>query len=409
MKLLYNTGISAYNSAIKTATFLGNEKAKKWMLGRKDWKNKLNIDNSKDIIWIHASSLGEYIMVKPIIQEILKSNEKIEILLSFFSPSGFENFQDNNSRIKAIYLPIDTSQNASDFINLINPKLAIFVKYDFWFNYLKALQKKKIPTIVFSALLRKGQMYFNPIFKWQKEILKKIDSLLVINTNVEKFLLSEEFKNIEVCGDTRFDQVSENKNYFKDNKIEHFINNRKCIILGSSWNKEEHLLKEIFNKISSFAIIIAPHNVNNDRINEIEKKFTNSIRYSKFTNEITNNNKILIIDSIGKLANIYNYSDIAIVGGGFSGKLHNILEPSSCNNAVLFGPKFNSFPEATEMIKQEICWSFSNSSDLFNIINRLSEPKKLKDVKNNGINYISHNKGAVNIVMKHIENYTKLF
>ena len=411
MKLLYNTGISAYSLAIKTVAFCGYKKAKKWVLGRQKWRQNINIDNSKNIIWIHTSSLGEYIMLKPIINEILNSSDKIEILLSFFSPSGFENFKDNNPRIKAVYLPIDTRKNAIDFINIINPKLAIFVKYDFWFNYLSELQKKKIPTIVFSALLRKGQIYFNPIFKWQKEILKKIDSLLVINKNVEKYLLSEEFKNIEVCGDTRFDQVLENKHYYKDEKIEQFINNRKCIIIGSSWKNEEHLLKEIIDNISSYAIIIAPHDVSKNRINDIKKTFNNNtIKYSKLTDDDSLcNNKILIIDSIGLLSNIYNYSDIAIIGGGFSGKLHNILEPSSCNNAVLFGPKFDSFPEAVDMIEKEICCSFSTSSDLFDIINKLSEPSKLKEAKNKCSNYISNNTGAVNIVIKHIENYTKAF
>jgi 3-deoxy-D-manno-octulosonic-acid transferase len=181
--------------------------------------------------------------------------------------------------------------------------------------------------------------------------------------------------------------------------------------MGSSWEDEEYLLKEIIENISSYAIIIAPHDVGQNRINKIKKTFNNNtIKYSKLTDDDSlYNNKILIIDSIGLLSNIYNYSDIAIVGGGFSGKLHNILEPSSCNNAVLFGPKFYSFPEAVDMIEKEICSSFSTSSNLFDTIKALSEPSKLKEAKSKCSNYIYNNTGAVNIVIKHIENYTKAF
>ena len=209
MKYLYHLGILCYGLAIKLAALGGNSKAKKWIKGRKNWKKKIaDFDTYKPSIWIHISSLGEYIMTQPLIELLINEYKQEIIYLSFFSPSGYENTKIENSRIKKIYLPLDTPSNAKYFVKNINPSIVIFAKYDFWFNYLAVIQKNKIPSIVFSTALNKQHIYFKSSWTWHKNILKKISKILVLKDENLAFLQNEGFENAIVCGDTRFDQVS---------------------------------------------------------------------------------------------------------------------------------------------------------------------------------------------------------
>ena len=405
MKVLYNLGIRGYGSGIKIASIFKHSKATRWIDGRKSWENKLKTTLSEyEQIWIHTSSFGEYLMVKPLIELLLSEYKDIHICLTFFSPSGFENAKIKNERISKHYLPLDTAANAKKFISIINPSLAIFVKYDFWFNYLVQLQQQQIPTLVFSASLKKEQLYFKSGWGWQKKTLMNISKILVLNSSVNKFLIDQGFKNTEVCGDTRFDQVIYNlANKKKYESIEQFIQGRKCLILGSSWNKEEALLAKIHSQLENLAIIIAPHETSENRILEIEKTFQHkTIRYSSIDNNVDYTDKILIIDSIGLLADIYQYSDIAVIGGGFSGKLHNILEPAIRENVVLFGPHYFSFPEAIEMISKKIAIQFTNQTELCSIIINLIEDNSITDIKEKGYKYILNNKGATANVLKSV-------
>ena len=411
MKILYHIGILFYGASINLVAFCGNIKAKKWINGRKDWKNNIvAADNEDKPIWIHISSLGEYLMTKPLIQLLLDEYKEKRIYLSFFSPSGFENTKIDNAQITKIYLPLDTPANAKYFIKSINPSIAVFAKYDFWFNYLAEIQNQNIPSIVFSTALNKQQIYFRTSWSWHKNILKKISRILVLKEENLSFLHSEGFQNAEVCGDTRFDQVSklkENTKYLPD--IEKFIAGRKCIVLGSSWKDEEEAIANIYNSIENTALIIAPHEVSENRILDIEKRFQEAIRYSSINSNKPSTKKILIIDSIGLLTSIYQLSDIAIVGGGFTGKLHNILEPASCYNAILFGPHYNKFPEASDLISLNAGHSFSNSDELNTILNKLKDDQKLKEIKSIAFKYIKENKGATQLVfstVKELMNYS---
>ena len=404
MKLLYHLGILCYNLAIYLAAFTGNSKAKKWINGRKKWKETIKeFNNESPSIWIHISSLGEYLMTKPLIQLLLNEFKDKNIYLSFFSPSGYENAKIENNRIKKIYLPLDTPSNAKYFINKINPCIAIFAKYDFWFNYLAEIQKRNIPSIVFSTALNKQQIYFRTSWSWHKNILKKISKILVLKEENLTFLLNEGFNNAAICGDTRFDQVSTKKEgYQAFSEIQNFIAGRKSIILGSSWGKEEEVVASLY-KTLDHALIIAPHDISENRISEIENLYENTIRFSKIESIENTFNKILIIDSIGLLASIYQFTDIAIIGGGFSGKLHNILEPGSKNNVILFGPNYKKFPEAIDLIQLNAADSFSNKAELKNIINKLKDQEKMNTMKATAFNYIQENKGATQIVFNSIK------
>ena len=402
MKFLYNIGIKAYGIGILYGALLHSKKAKQWIAGRLQWQKKLEAIKVQKPIWIHVSSLGEFIMAKPLIEHLLDSYKDKKILLTFFSPSGFLNTTIDHKRIIKHYLPLDTPSNAQKFIQLTNPCIAIFAKYDLWFNYLLELQKKSIPTIVFSAHLKSNQLYFKKGFKWQKKILQNFSKILVINKNVQQYLKNEGFTNTLVCGDTRFDQVGINSEENLSDIIE-FINNRTCIVIGSSWNREEKLIQKVYAKISGFAIIVAPHNISENRILEIEKTFqNNTIRLSKIK-ENNKSNPILIIDSIGLLSQIYQLSDIALVGGGFSGKLHNILEPASTNNVVLFGHNYNNYPEAEELISKKGAFSVKNEKDLATLFEIIKDVNQMKCYKEKALDFVIKNKGATKIILNEIK------
>ena len=404
MKHLYHFGILCYGIAIKLAALVGNSKAKKWIKGREKWKNKINeFDNKNPTIWIHISSLGEYIMTQPLIDLLLNEYQQKVIYLSFFSPSGYENTRIENPRIKKIYLPLDTPANAKYFIKKINPCIAIFAKYDFWFNYLSEIQKNDIPSIVFSTALNKQHVYFKYSWNWHKNILKEISKILVIKEENLDFLQNEGFDNASICGDTRFDQVSNNKLSNETfSNIKKYIGERNSMILGSSWPKEEKIVKALHNNKET-ALIIAPHEVSEQRIVEIENTFKNTIRYSNLHSLKICKDEVLIIDSIGMLASIYELTDIAVIGGGFSGKLHNILEPASKNNVILFGPNYSKFPEAIDLIELNAARSFSNEAELKNIKDELKNAEKTNTMKNTAFNYIEKNKGASRIVFNAIK------
>lgn len=403
MKLLYNIAIKAYGLGIITSSILGNKKALDWTEGRKNCLGNIKADiNGEPPIWIHVSSLGEYIMAKPLIDLILDQYPKKNILLTFFSPSGLNNIKLNNLRIKKHYLPLDTSSNAKEFIKIVNPCIAIFAKYDFWFNLLTELQKSDIPSLVFSSTLNQKQLYFKTGWEWQKRILKGISKILVLNNTIKEFLEKEKFNNVLTCGDTRFDEVGSEKK-INLSLISKYINNRTCLVIGSSWQAEEKILKKTFLQINNIAIIIAPHDVSDKRINSIETNFKNkTIRLSQLKDDNVASNKMLLIDSIGILSQIYHYSDIAFIGGGFKGKLHNILEPAASNNVVLFGDKYSKFEEANQLIKIKGAIKVNNYLDFIEIIKKLENKDEMMLYKKTAFNYVAMNKGATKIVLNEV-------
>lgn len=388
-KLLYNIGLILLKFTIHLAAAFGSTKAKDWIIGRKRWKNSISkIDNSKDSIWIHAASHGEGIMAVPLIDEISKEFSEHQIIISFFSPSGYQNFKYEIKNLSKIYLPIDLKKNSEFILEAIKPQLLIFVKYDFWFNLINKAHELKIPTICFSTKIDQNKWFFKPLWKWQNESLKKFSAILTVDDKSNTILIEKGFTNSSVCGDTRYDQVNLTNSPKTQLKI-----NKPCIIIGSSWAKEEQYLNEIIKELDEFQIIIAPHSTSKKRVNEISTLFgEKSGLYSKMHKIIP---KVLIIDNIGMLASLYELSEIAIVGGGFSGKLHNIIEPAAKENYLLFGPRIDKFPEANEMIENGFADTFENSNELLIKINRI----KNHDFKRSS-NFVLNKKGATKIVFQ---------
>ena len=411
MKLIYNIFIFLYNAAVNVLS-LFNSKAKLWVDGRKKIftsLENLNLRNEK-IIWIHCASLGEFEQGRPIIEKLKTSYPDYKILLTFFSPSGYEVRSNYEFADFIYYLPIDTKKNARRFVELVNPKLAIFVKYEFWFNYINELSVRKIPLIFVSVIFRPEQYFFHWWGSWFAHQLNKVTFLLVQNKQSINLLDNIKIYHSEVSGDTRFDRVAQLPN---DNVsfpiIENFKGNAKLLIAGSTWPQGEKILLDLLHKSDKdFKLVIAPHLINNEHINDILKRFNvfKPILYSKHSSSGLAESRVLIIDSIGLLSHMYRYASIAYVGGGFGVGIHNLLEASTYSIPVIFGPNHQRFNEAIDLISNEGGFTISDSTGMLNIFNELNNNKQFyekccKAAKS----YVSSNSGATNIVFNKLMEF----
>lgn len=407
MILLYQISIALYFVAIKIAALL-NPKAKLWVDGRKNIFEELKkINFSENVYWFHCASLGELEQAKPIIKKLKEKDSSISILITIFSPSGYEFAKKYKEADYVFYLPLDTPSNAKRFIELVNPEKVFFVKYEFWYNYLYQLNENKISTYLISGVFRKTQLFF----KWYGSIHKKMLSFFThffVQNEKSKNLLNDlGYQNVTISGDTRLDRVYENSQNPKSPAlIKAFIGDKKSIILGSSWSNEEKLLSDfILSSKKDFKFIIAPHDIKKSRIKSIEKLFTktNFIKYSDANADNISDYSVLIIDNIGILANTYQFTDIAFVGGGFSGALHNILEPVSFGNVVLFGPKHQKFHEAEELINANGAYEIKDLDDLIAVTNLLLTDDNLTDTQQINKDYISNGRGASDKIINQLE------
>lgn len=408
MSFLYHILLYFYSFAVSVFSFF-NPKAKQWIDGRKNILQHIQstVNSLDEKAWFHCASLGEYEQVKPVIEELKKQQPTIKILVTFFSPSGYEIRKNDPLLDYVFYLPIDTKYNAKQFLKITNPKMALFVKYEFWFNYINQLKENNIPTYLISGVFRDNQLFFKWYGKWYKKVLNGFTHFFVQNNYSKELLLANNFTNVTLSGDTRFDRVYENSLQPKKLPlIEKFKENSMLIIGGSTWQPEEKILADLIKLNLEQKLIIAPHDVTEKHLIEIEKLFQQkTLRYSQADDENIADTKILIIDSIGLLANIYQYSDIALVGGGFTGALHNILEPASFGNVVLFGPKHQKFHEAEELIYSNGGFSICNSDDFSQKMKFIYSD--LNRYKINSKNFISINKGATNRIFNILNNNGK--
>jgi 3-deoxy-D-manno-octulosonic-acid transferase len=403
----YQISIHIYFLAVKIASFF-NPKAKQWTIGRKGIFDELkkNIVPKEKIFWFHCASLGEFEQGKPIIDALKRTDAANKILITFFSPSGYELRKNYENADYVFYLPLDTPKNAKQFIKIVKPHQAFFIKYEFWYNYLFELHQNKIPTYLISGVFRKDQ----PFFKWYGtlhiKMLTYFKHFFVQNSTSEKLLNELGFDNTTVTGDTRIDRVFENSlNPAPVSLIKSFKNNKKIIVVGSSWQKEEEIIAEyILSSKKDYKYIIAPHDISKSHIKNIEKLLsTDYIKYSEANSKNVTKTKILLIDNIGILSNIYQYTDIAFIGGGFTGALHNVLEPASFGNVLLFGPKHNKFHEAEELIQQRAAYEIKDADDLLAVINHLELEGQLTKNQHAASNYIKNGKGATQLILKKIK------
>lgn len=408
MNTLYNWLIYLTSSVLKIAAQF-NPKLKKFVSGRKEVMTFLrkNIQKTDRIIWLHTASLGEFEQGLPLIETLKLKYPSHKILVTFFSPSGYE--VKKNSPVADIitYLPLDTKKNAKTFIQIVNPEMAFFVKYEFWPNFLYELKKHQIPTYLISGIFRKSQIFLNRM-GFTKKWLHTFTHFFVQTRESKSLLKSIGFNNTTISGDTRFDRVIEISQ--RNNKlefIEEFLNSSKCIVFGSSWPEDEAIYCSFINNSKNQTkYIIAPHNIKPTEIDALQKQLTvPSLRYSEREGKTLSNYNVIIIDTIGLLTKIYSYATIAYVGGGM-GKtgLHNILEPAVFGIPVVIGKNYSKFNEALDLVSMGGVISISNEVEFNHTLSTLLKNHKYtKELGSINSNYIQKNSGSTKRITDFIE------
>ena len=411
MSILYNIAISAYHLLIKIAA-LFNSKARLWVTGRKNLFEKLQLEtekNKNDIVWFHAASLGEFEQGRPVMEAFRKKYPEYKIMLTFFSPSGYEIRKNYDGADYIFYLPMDTRKNAERFLQLTKPRLAIFVKYEFWFNYIDILHKRQIPIFFISSIFRPEQHFFKWYGGWFRKMLKKITFFFVQNNQSFDLLNSMGIEQVVIGGDTRFDRVldiAHNKKSFP--LIEKFTTGYKILLAGSSWPPDEELIQKLPTLQENIKIIIAPHEIHEEHIAAIENRFgkNQTLRFSKADERNILQAKFLIIDGMGFLSSLYQYCDIALIGGGFGKAIHNILEAVTFGKPVIFGPNFIKFREAVELIEKGGAFSVKNEKEFENILKTLlTDHEFYQHASGICINYVEQNSGATGLILDKLSNY----
>ena len=408
MLFLYNLVVLITGFFLKIVA-LFSPKIKLFVDGRKNVFTILEekIKSEDKTIWFHSASLGEYEQGLPVIEKIKEKYPAHKIIVTFFSPSGYEVRKNNTAADVTIYLPLDTKNNAKKFLKLAHPELVFFIKYEFWLNYLKELKKLKIPTYLISGIFRDNQMFFKWYGGFYRKALETFTYFFVQNESSKIKIERIGFHNVIVSGDTRFDRV--NAILDRDNTlefIENFKNNQPTIVIGSSWPKDETLLTDYINQApENIKFIIAPHNIKTEQIENLKNTITKqTVLFSEKENKNLADYTVFIIDTVGLLTKIYSYGTIAYVGGGFGNPgIHNILEPATFGIPIVIGPNYSKFAEAIELVNLQGCMVISNTEELKQTFNSLlSDENFLKEKGRISKSYIQDNKGATNTILKAI-------
>ena len=413
MKLIYNLFIWLYPIVARLISGQ-NEKAKLWVEGRKDIFDKLKTafkSNTSKVIWIHCSSLGEFEQGRPLMEGIKANDASSKILLTFFSPSGYEVRKNYEGADWIFYLPMDSLSNAKKFFSIVKPNLIIFVKYEFWFYYLQEAKMQNIKTILISGVFRSSQ----PFFKWYGNFNRttlQFFSWLFVQNNISVELLKGIGleKNVTVSGDTRFDRVITIANQFEPIPIiELFIGNfNKVVVAGSTWLEDDEELHHYTIAHPDIKFIIAPHDIQKSRIEECTKLYPEAITFSQIK-EISHTklikSNVMIIDNIGMLSKLYHYATICFVGGGFGGDgVHNVLEAAVYGKPIVFGEEYSKYREAIELVEEEGAFSVKNIPELETVLNKLFSDKEYYNrTCEIASEYVQSNAGATDVILKYLK------
>ena len=406
MKFLYNISIFHLELAFKVLSWF-NDKIKRGLEGRKQSLEivKSKIKNKDKVLWMHAASLGEYEQGLPVLEKLKEKYPTHKVLITFFSPSGYENVVKKNKEDILCYLPFDKKSTISEFVKAVHPEIFFTVKYDFWYHLLDELKKANAKVFVISALFYENQVYFKPQGKWFVNELKKNVDWIFHQT--EKSLSLAQKVGLtkgSVSGDTRFDRVKQIKN--RDNSVEfisEFKAEKKLLVFGSSWEAEEKMAQILSQKLENFKILIAPHDLK--RVQNLKQIFPSAILYSELkSNYQLPNTNILIIDCIGLLSKLYSYADVAIVGGGFHDKgLHNILEAATFGVPVIFGNQYKKNPEADALIAQNGGKSFAQVELAADFVLELTRNSNLlQEMSENAGNFVHSQPNSSEIILEKI-------
>lgn len=414
MRNIYSIIISVVQ-AILPISGIFSSKMKLFVNGRKDVFSilKERITPQDRVIWFHAASLGEYEQGVPVMEEIAKRYPSHELVITFFSPSGYEIKKDNAFAKATTYLPLDTPSNARKFIELVHPELVFFIKYEFWPNYLMELKRQNIRTVLLSGVFRNNQPFFKWYGRWMTKSLEAFDHFFVQDNASAEVAKKLELQPVVVSGDTRFDRVS--RQIEMDNTLDfvaNFKTNQLCVVCGSTWQEDEEAFISFINEhTEDLKYIIAPHQIKPDKIKNLQERLkVKTVLFSEKENKNLEEYKVLIIDTIGLLTKIYSYADIAYVGGamGTTG-LHNILEPATFGVPIIIGTHFEKFPEAKRLQQLAGLYAVADKEELTNILNKLFKNQKFRT--QTGMiagHFINSNTGATRTVMKYLSKINEL-
>ena len=444
MLILFTIGVLLYALGVRVAAWLGNAKAKQWVEGRKGTKSLLKASgkikkaflwaqrpgNAKvpelvegptaqvesmtvlqqaqepdvEWIWFHAASLGEFEQGRPVIEAIKERHPQFKISLTFFSPSGYEIRKEYPLADEVMYLPIDTPHNAAEWVQRHHFVAAFFIKYEFWFNYMRALDKAGIPLFYISLILKPDSFFFRNYGSWFRKQLKTVHHFFVQDETTAELLKQHDIENVTVCGDTRFDRVAAIARQAKPfPEIERFIGGRKCIIAGSTWPPDEKLLLNFYPQLpDEYCLIIAPHDISETHVAQIKAMFPEGQCYTELDTEKPT--KVLIVNTIGILSQLYQYARFVYIGGGFGVNIHNIQEPVTFGCPVVFGPKYESFKEAVDLVALQGAFSVKDAEELEAIFTRLLTDEQFYDsASTTCLNYLKSQLGATEIIVKGFE------
>jgi len=405
MLWLYNFAIFLYRIVLHTAATF-NTKAKLFLNGRKNIFNIIqnNTDITRKHIWFHFASLGEFEQGRPVLEELRKKYPQKPVIITFFSPSGYEIRKNYPMAEGIFYLPLDTHKNAAEFIRLINPEIAIFTKYEFWYHYFKTLHQRQVPLFIISGIFRPDQVFFKWYGGLYRRMLGFVSHFFVQNEQSVNLLKQLNLNNVSLSGDTRFDRVAENAGSPRELPlISKFCGQRPVFVAGSTWLPDEQLLKELIIAFPEWKFIIAPHETHAAHIQEIMKLIPGAARYTQLEEQPSvSDQQVLIIDNIGLLSSAYQYGKIAYIGGGFGTGIHNTLEAAAFGLPVIFGPKYDKFQEAKDLLALQAAISIRSFEELSAAFIKLQKDQQAGPAAKK---YVTDKTGSTDQIIQHLEQY----
>lgn len=406
---LYDIALTLYAWVVSLAG-RWHAKARLWSEGRRNLIGRMTeaIPQDERIVWVHVASLGEFEQGRPIIEQLRRMHPEFKILLTFFSPSGYEIRKNYKGADYIFYLPIDTPAKARRFLDAAHPEIAIFVKYEFWLNLLAELRRRKIRTYIVSAIFRRKSVFFKHYGYLWRQALESFDTLFVQNDESKRLLGELGFDNVIVAGDTRFDRVAEIAAAAKRiDLIDRFKGDGRLFVAGSTWGPDEELLIELMNRNPEIRFVVAPHEMEEQRIERLMTAVRGgSIRYTQCTPHTALGNKqLLVLDTVGILASVYGYADWAYIGGGFGAGIHNTLEAATFGLPIAFGPNYTKFKEARDMITLGAAHSVATADELADWFRPLRDNEEhLRQTSRIAKDYTSRHQGATDIILGTIFN-----
>ncbi|GHE36693.1 3-deoxy-D-manno-octulosonic acid transferase [Sphingobacterium griseoflavum] len=410
MRVLYDFGIGFYAVVLQLiAPF--HPKAKLWVAGRRDLLNTIEqtIEPKQNPIWFHFASLGEFEQGRPVMEAIKKKYPQEKILVTFFSPSGYTIRRETPLADYVFYLPLDTARNARKFLDVVQPKFAVFTKYEYWYHYFRELHRRAIPLFMVSAIFREEQIFFQWYGVFFRKILRQVTFFFAQNMDAVHLLKAIHIKKAGLAGDTRFDRVAElPKSRKRVPAVEQFIAiAERVMVAGSTWPDDERILSACLAKHADWKLVLAPHEVTDSHLEQLRQIFPAALFYSEFAAATAAQiaaAQVLIIDNIGMLSSLYAYGQIAYVGGGFGAGIHNTLEAATYGMPVVFGPRYAKFQEAVDLIELGVGFSVHSSHGLHELMMTFRDVAKLHMVSQVAAGYVREKAGATQIVMKYLES-----